>query len=83
MLSSTLPAPANHGCQQKIEGSQEVALFLSVAGCESLDTFNGLQFAQSEEANYKILREKSEEHFTLCKNETQEGKMKHRLFFLP
>ena len=51
LLSSTLPAPANHGCQQKKEGSQEVALFLSIAGCESLDTFNGFQLAQAEEAN--------------------------------
>lgn len=68
VLRSTVPAPANHGCQQKMEGSQEVVLFLSVAGFESLDTFNGFQLAQAEEANYKTLREKSEEHFSLCKN---------------
>lgn len=53
MVSSTLPAPANHGCQQEVEGSPEVALLLSIAGCESLDTFSGFQLAQAEEANYR------------------------------
>jgi len=53
-----------------MECSQKAALFLSIAGCESLDTFNSFQLAQTEEANYKMLRERTEEHFTLCKNET-------------
>lgn len=55
-LTSTSPAPASHGYQQKMKGRREVALVLSIAGCESVDTFNGFQFAQAEEANYKTWR---------------------------
>lgn len=46
-------------------GRQEVTLFLSIAACELFKAFNGLQLAQAEEANYKTLREKSEEPSTL------------------
>lgn len=46
-------------------GRQEVTLFLSIAGCELLETFNGLQLAQAGEANCKTSRQKSEEPFTL------------------
>lgn len=46
-------------------GRQEVTLLLSISGCELFQTFNGLLLAQAEEANYKILREKSEEPSTL------------------
>lgn len=52
-------------------GRQEVTLFLSVAGCELLEIFNGLQLAQAEKANYKTFREKSEKlQIFLSKNET-------------
>lgn len=57
----------------KKEEIQNVALFLTVAGSESLEVFNSFYLTQAEEANYEIAVQKFKEYCSLG-NKTHKGK---------
>lgn len=56
--------------RQQVPVKKKVALFLTVAGSDALDVFNGFQLTQAEKANYESLGQKSGDYCTPYKNET-------------
>lgn len=59
------------GCVQSLR-SQELAIFLIIAGSEALNIYNCMQLSQAEQTDYEIVLKKFKEYCTPRKNETFE-----------